>query len=36
MPNLNNKEAEAQLKAYLVADGSIVGHEEDAGEAHGL
>lgn len=32
----NDAETNAQLKEYLFSEGSIVGHEEDASEKHGL
>lgn len=32
----NDSETAAQLKEYLFSQGSIVGHEEDASEKHGL
>lgn len=32
----NDPEANAQLKEYLFSEGSITGHEEEAGEKHGL
>ena len=32
----NDREAATQLREYLFSDGSIVGHEEDAGDKYGL
>lgn len=32
----NDTEAAEQFKEYLFSEGSIVGHEEDASEKHGL
>ena len=32
----NDKETDAQLREYLFREGSITGHEEGAGEKHGL
>jgi hypothetical protein len=32
----NDPQADAQLREYLFSEGSIIGHEEDAGEKHGL
>lgn len=32
----NDPEADAQLREYLFSKGSIVGHEEAAGDEHGL
>jgi hypothetical protein len=32
----NDSEADAQLREYLFSEGDITGHEEEAGEKHGL
>ena len=32
----NDPEADSQLREYLFSKGGIVGHEEEAGEKHGL
>jgi hypothetical protein len=32
----NDSEADAQLREYLFSEGSIVGHEEEASDEHGL
>jgi len=32
----NDPQADAQLKEYLLSDGSIAGREEESSEAHGL
>ena len=32
----NDREAATQFREYLFSDGSIVGHEEDAGDKYGL
>jgi hypothetical protein len=32
----NDQETDAQLREYLFSEGSIVGHEEDASDKHGL
>src|ERR1700750_531297 len=32
----NDRETDEQLREYLFSEGSIAGHEADAGEKHGL